>query len=99
MTTQKRNQNIDYTTIADRLRTVSFRNDSHQTDVVKPVYGIKKLGLLVSIKEHNLCKSQIERDQMYGRFSVDMPYPLQIINEKLSEFWTKNQIWSQGLVR
>ena len=40
MTTQKRHQNFDYTTIADRLRTVSWSNDSHQTCVVKPVYGI-----------------------------------------------------------
>ena len=30
---------IDYTTIADRLRTVSWSNNSHPTGVVKPVYG------------------------------------------------------------
>ena len=30
----------EYTTIADRLRTVSWSNDSHQTDVAKQVYGI-----------------------------------------------------------
>ena len=29
-----------YTTIADRLRTVSCSNDSHPTGAVKPVYGI-----------------------------------------------------------
>ena len=40
VTTQKRHQNFDYTTIADRLRTVSWDNDSHPTGVVKPVYGI-----------------------------------------------------------
>ena len=33
-------KNFDYTTIADRLRTVSWSNDSHPTGVVKPVYGI-----------------------------------------------------------
>ena len=33
-------KNFDYTTIADRLRTVSWGNDSHPTGVVKPVYGI-----------------------------------------------------------
>ena len=33
-------KNVDYTTIADRLRTVSWSNDSHPTGVVKPVYGI-----------------------------------------------------------
>ena len=31
---------FDYTTIADRLRTVSLGNDSHPTGVIKPVYGI-----------------------------------------------------------
>ena len=40
MTTQKRHQTFDYTAIADRLKTVSWANDSHQTGVVKPVYGI-----------------------------------------------------------
>ena len=29
---------LDYTTIADRLRTVSWSNRSHPTGVVKPVY-------------------------------------------------------------
>ena len=38
-------KNFDYTTIADRLRMVSWRNDSHPTDVVKPVYGIPTLPL------------------------------------------------------
>ena len=32
----KRNQNFDYTTIAGRLRTVSWGSDSHPTGVVKP---------------------------------------------------------------
>ena len=31
-------KNFDYTTIADRLRTVSWSNSSHPTGVVKPVY-------------------------------------------------------------
>ena len=33
-------KNFDYTTISDRLRTVSWSNDSYPTGVVKPVYGI-----------------------------------------------------------
>ena len=40
VTTQKLNQNIDYTTIADRLRTVNLGNDNHPTGMDKPVYGI-----------------------------------------------------------
>ena len=39
LTTQKRHQNFDCTTIADRLRTVSWSNNSHPTGVVKP--GLK----------------------------------------------------------
>ena len=31
-------KNFDYTTIADRLRTVSWSNSSQSTGVVKPVY-------------------------------------------------------------
>ena len=31
-------KNFDYTTIEDRLRTVSWSNGSHPTGVVKPVY-------------------------------------------------------------
>ena len=31
---------FDYTTIADRLKTVSWSNDSHPTGGVKPIYGI-----------------------------------------------------------
>ena len=31
-------KNFDYTTIADRLRTVSWSISSHPTGVVKPVY-------------------------------------------------------------
>ena len=30
-------KNVDYTTIADRLRMVSWGNDSHRTGVVKPI--------------------------------------------------------------
>ena len=33
-------KNLDYTTIADRLRTVSWSNSSHPTGVVKPVYEL-----------------------------------------------------------
>ena len=32
-------QNVDYTTIAGRLRTVSWSDNRHLTGVVKPVYG------------------------------------------------------------
>ena len=39
-TTKNATKNFDYTTIADRLGTVSWGNDSHPTGVVKPVYGI-----------------------------------------------------------
>ena len=43
--TQKRHQKFDYTTIAGRLRTVSWSNNSHQIGVVKPVYGYPTLPL------------------------------------------------------
>ena len=37
---KKATKNFDYTTIADRLRTVSWSNIRHLSVVVKPVYGI-----------------------------------------------------------
>ena len=39
-------KNFEYTTIADRLRTVSWSNDSHPTGVAKPVYGIPTFPLV-----------------------------------------------------
>ena len=38
-------KNFDITTIADRLRTVSWGNDSHPTGVVNPVNGIQTFPL------------------------------------------------------
>ena len=45
VTTQKRQQNFDYTTISDWLRMVSWNNDSHPTGKVKPVNGIQTFPL------------------------------------------------------
>ena len=45
VTTQKRHQNFDYTTIADRPRTDRWGNDSHPTGVIEPVYGIPTIPL------------------------------------------------------
>ena len=36
--TKNATNNFDYTTISDRLRTASWRNNSHHTGAVKPVY-------------------------------------------------------------
>ena len=36
--TKNATKHFDYTTIADRLRTVSWSNNNHPTGVVKPVY-------------------------------------------------------------
>ena len=49
MTTQKATKNFDYTMIADRLRTVSWGNDSHPAVVVKPVNGIPTLPLTTTV--------------------------------------------------
>ena len=39
LTTEKRHQNFDYTTNADRLMKVIGSNNSHPTGVIKSVYG------------------------------------------------------------
>ena len=40
---------FDYTTIADRLRTVRWGNNSHTTGVVKPVDGIPTFPLTATV--------------------------------------------------
>ena len=39
MANHRRHQNFDYTTIAERLSTVSWSNYCHPTGVVKPITG------------------------------------------------------------
>ena len=51
--TKNATKNFDYTTIADRLRTVSWGNDSHPAGVVKPVYGITNVVPNEYILEYN----------------------------------------------
>ena len=46
---------FDYTTIADRLKTVSWVNDSHLTDAVKPVYGIPTFPLTATTVKSKGC--------------------------------------------
>ena len=48
VTTTRKNatKNLDYRTIADRLRTFSWGNDSHPTGGVYPVYGIPTFPLI-----------------------------------------------------
>ena len=40
VTTQNATKRFDYTTIADRLRTISWSNERYPNGVVKAVYGI-----------------------------------------------------------
>ena len=48
-------KNFDNTTIADRLRTVSWSNNSHQTGIVKPVYGYPTFPLTFPTTKAVLC--------------------------------------------
>ena len=47
--TQKRHQNFEYTTIADRLTTVSRSYDIHQTGEIKLVNGIQNFQLTTTV--------------------------------------------------
>ena len=51
-------KNFDYTAIADRLRTVSWGNDSHPTGVVKPVNAHEGLGV-----KSRMCPPYPQRDR------------------------------------
>ena len=60
------NQNLDYTTIVDRLRTVSWSNGSYPTGVVKPVYGIPTLSLT--------AKALKSKGHTFWKFINNPPY-------------------------
>ena len=47
--TNGQQKNFDYTTITDRLRTVSWSHNSHSTDMVKPVYGYPTFPLTTKV--------------------------------------------------
>ena len=51
--TNWQHKNFNYTTIADRVRTVSWRNNSYLASVVKPgnFYGFIQKGLLLTISQ------------------------------------------------
>ena len=68
--TKNATKNFDYTTIADRLRTVSWGNDSHPTGVVKPVYGIPTFPITTKAlnqKDTHLKKKPINNPPYKGR--------------------------------
>ena len=52
LTTQRRRQNFDNTTIADRIMTVNWSNNNHPNDVVKPVYGYPTFPLTTKGNTH-----------------------------------------------
>ena len=52
-------KNFDYTTIADRLRTVSWSNSSHSTGVVKPVYEHSTFPLTATFDHTNRNRKKI----------------------------------------
>ena len=56
MTTQNATKNFDYTTIADRHRTLSWSNDRSPTGVVKPVNWIPAFTL--TLKDRELTANQ-----------------------------------------
>ena len=69
---KKANKKFEYTTIADRHRTVSWSSCSQRPGVVKPVYGIQTFPLTtnaVKSKGH-ACKNPPYRDQ--GTTTLDI---------------------------
>ena len=63
-TTHKRHQNFDYTTIADRLRTVSWSNNSHPTGVVKP--SLKGTNLPTHRNSSVIKQTRHDRNKVYN---------------------------------
>ena len=72
-------QNFDNTTIADRLRTVSWSNDSHPTGVVKPLYSIPTFPLTthtVLSKGHTSPSKDQYREKHYMNKKIAYIYIL-----------------------
>ena len=78
VTTQKLHKNFDYTTIADRLRTVSWSNNSHQTGVVKPVDGIPTFPLTAHVCNKKDTHLKIKNTIPSTRVSIDAKYEFSI---------------------
>ena len=60
--TKNANKNLDYTTIADRLTTVSWGNDSYPIGVVKPVFNrhiLYQLKYIFIMNTHAIYESTI----------------------------------------
>ena len=57
VSTKTATKNFDYTTIADRLRTVRMRSDSHSTGVAKPVHAIPTLPQTTKAVQDHACKN------------------------------------------
>ena len=66
MDNTKRNQNFDYTMIADGLRTVSWSKNSHSTGVVKP--GVKGTELPTHRNSSLIKQTRHDRIKNTNRF-------------------------------
>ena len=70
-TIHKRHQNFDYTTIADRLWTVSWSNNSHPTGLVKPVYGYHTFQLTTKAVSSSTTNTFIRT--VHWKIHIDVP--------------------------
>ena len=66
--TKNATKNFDYTTIADRLRTVSWSNSSQPTGVVKPVYERSTFPLVEYETAYLVFKLKRKRDKLRAAF-------------------------------
>ena len=93
--TQNATINFEYRTIADRLRTVSWSNDSWLTGVVKPVYGIPSFPLtpkLCNQKEYSEYQSTFKNWYNYGAVHECHPDVLFTTLELNSNFWCSKRL-------
>ena len=70
-------KNFDYTTIADRFRTVSWGDDSHSTGVVKPVYGIPTFPLTTKAVDTHLKICEYPPHKTHKTTQLQFAYILQ----------------------
>ena len=84
-------KNFDYTTIADRLRTVSWNNSSHPTGVVKP--GLRALNLPTHRKSCVINRTWHDRTIVNNTDYFEDGYMLKLIKNQMKHFYTIRLVW------
>ena len=90
-------KNFDDTTIANRLRTISWSNNSHPTDMVKP--GLKGTNLPIHRNSSAIKRTQKESHNLLNFIDFSSGYYDEIVvTLKSSNFFMKTYNYSKDII-